>query len=84
MYVYIYIYIYMYKHSDNRSTPIDQQGLGRPKVGDKMTDQQGAGCRGNPAQSEDGKLKTQLQVHTQIFQHADQICMVTLIMSGPI
>ena len=71
-------------HSDNRSTPIDQQGLGRPKVGDKMTDQQGAGCRGNPAQSEDGKLKTQLQVHTQIFQHADQICMVTLIMSGPI
>ena len=31
------------------------------KVGDKMIDQQGAGCRGNPAQSEDGKVKAQLR-----------------------
>ena len=60
MYIYIYLYIYRH-HSDDRSMPTDQQGLGQPKVGNKMVDQQGAGCRGNPAQSEDGKVKAQLR-----------------------
>ena len=62
--------------------PIDQQGLGQPKVGDKMSDQQGAGCRGKPAQFEEAKLKALLQIHP-IFEHADQICMAMLISSGP-
>ena len=44
-------------HSDNRRMPIDQQRLGQPKAGDKVTDQQGAG-----AQSEAAKLKAQLQI----------------------
>ena len=83
IYIYIYIYIciqYTYRHHfDNTSTPIDQQGLGRPKVGDNMIDQQGAGCRMNPAQSEDARLKAQLQIRTLIFQHADQICMAASI-----
>ena len=65
MYIYIYIYIYMH-HSDNRPIPIDQQGLGWPKVVDKIIDQQGAGCRGKPAQSEDAKLKAQLEIHTDL------------------
>ena len=51
-------------HAVDRSMPTDQQGLGRAKVDDKMIDQQGAGCPGNPAQSEDGTLKAQLQIHT--------------------
>ena len=52
----------MYRHHyDDRSMPTDQQGLGWPEVGDKMVNQQGAGCRGNPAKSEDGKVKAQLQ-----------------------
>ena len=73
-----------YRHlSDDRSMPIDQQGLGWGKVGHKMIDQQRAGYRGNLAQSEDAKLKAQLQIPTD-FSHADQICMATLVLSGPI
>ena len=69
--IYIYICIQVHKHhSDNRSMPIGQQGLGRPKVGDKIVDQQGAGCQGNLAPSEDGELKARLQTHKQIFQNA--------------
>ena len=64
--------------------PIDQQGLGLPKVGDNRVKQQGAGCRGKHAQSEDAKMRAQIQIHTRIFQHADQIYMATLILSGPI
>ena len=63
--VYFYIYIYVYSHhSDDRSMPTDQQGLRQPKVGDKMIDQQGAGCRENPVQSEHAKLRAQLQIRT--------------------
>ena len=73
IYAYIYTYIYtcihifinIYRHhADDRSTPTDQQGQGRPKVSDNMIDQQGDGCRGNPAPPEDVKLKAQLQIHT--------------------
>ena len=63
--------------------PTDQQGLGWAKVGDKMIDQQGAGYHGNLAQSEDAKLKAQLQIRTDV-SHADQICMATLALIGPI
>ena len=64
--------------------PIDQQGLEQPKDGDKMIDQEGAGCQGPPAQFEDAKLKAQLQILMQIVLQTDQICMATLILSGPI
>ena len=62
------MYTYVYRHhSDNRSMPIYQQGLGWPKVGGKKIDQQGqqgAQCRGNRPQSSNAKLKAQLQRHT--------------------
>ena len=79
IYIYIYIslytHLYIYRHhSYNISMPIDQHGLRQPKVGDKIIAQQRAGCRGPPAQSEDAKLKAQPSTHTQILQHADQIC----------
>ena len=49
VYTYVYIYTYMYRHhSDNRSTPIDQQGLTHPKVGDKMIDQKGLDVEETP------------------------------------
>ena len=42
---FIYEHHHICKHySDNRSMPIHQQGLGRPKFGDEMIDQQGTGC----------------------------------------
>ena len=44
--------------------PTDQQGLGQPKAGDNMIDQQGAACQENPAQSEDAGLKAKLKVNT--------------------
>ena len=64
--------------------PTDQQGLGWPKVGGKMIDQQRAGSRENPTQSEDAKLEAQFQIHAQIFQHADQIRMAACFCCGPI
>ena len=49
-YICICIYVYICIHvSDNRSMPIDPQELERPKLGDKVIDQQWAGCRENPA-----------------------------------
>ena len=86
LYIHIYIHIdtYTYRHhSDNRSMPIDQQGLGRPKAGDKVIDQQGAGCQENPAQSEDARLKAQVQIHRQVSEHCDRICTAALIFIGP-
>ena len=71
-------------HSDSRSMPIDEQGVEWTKVFDNMIDQQEAGCQGKPVHSEDSKLKAQLQIDAQIFQHADKISMATLILSGTI
>ena len=71
------------QHSDNRSTPIDQEGLRRPKAGDKVIDQQGSECQEKPAESDEARLKAWLEIHTQVFQHAEQICMAALIFIGP-
>ena len=48
--------------------PIDEQGLGWPKVGDKILDRQGAGCQEHPAQSEDTGRTANLKTHKQMFQ----------------
>ena len=51
-------------------------GAERPKVGDPVIDEQGAGCGGDPAQSEDAELKAELPFHTDfparcLNQHGD-------------
>ena len=63
--------------------PMDQQRLGWPKAGDKMIDQEGAGCQENPVQAEDAGLKAMLKLHIEVFQHADQMCTAASIFIGP-
>ena len=72
------------QHSDKRSVLIDQQGLERRTTGDKEIDQHGAGRHENLTQSEDAELKAWLQIHTQVFQDADQICTAATIFLGQI
>ena len=69
--------------SVNRSMPSDQQGLERPNAGGTITDQQGAGCRRNRGHQQADQLKDQVQIQTQIFQHAEQICMAALALNSP-
>ena len=72
------------QHSDNRSVPTDQQGLGRPKAVEAKIDQQWTGCQEHLAQSGPAGLKFKQKIHTQIFQHAEWICAAALIFIRPI